>query len=85
VLMVSSLRLPKLRARKSRALNVFQIGNVVAAYVFGPLMIFPEYLFFVAVAYLVIGVAWCFFHRDEPLAEVVDLQKDETKPQEQAA
>lgn len=85
VLMVSSLRLPKLRVRKSRALNVFQLGNVVAAYVFGPLMIFPEYLFFVAVAYLVIGVMWCFFHREEPLAEVVDLQNDDTKPQEQAA
>ena len=83
LLMVSSLRLPKLQVRKSRVLNVLQIGNVLAAYIFGPLMIFPEYLFSVAVSYLVIGVLWCRFHR--PLAEVVDLQKDESDPQEQAA
>lgn len=56
-LMVSNLRLPKLKMRKNKAINLFQIANVAIAYVFGPLMIFPEYLFGQAVAYLVIGTA----------------------------
>jgi CDP-diacylglycerol---serine O-phosphatidyltransferase len=56
-LMVSSLRIPKLAVRKSRALNVFQFANVAAAYVLGPLMLFPQYLFALAVAYLVGGLA----------------------------
>jgi CDP-diacylglycerol--serine O-phosphatidyltransferase len=57
LLMVSSLRLPKLKKRKSLALNVFQFGNVAAAYVLGPLMLFPEYLFSLALSYLVGGLA----------------------------
>lgn len=56
-LMVSSLRIPKLKVRKSRALNLFQFANVAAAYVFGPLMVFPQYLFALAVSYLVGGMA----------------------------
>lgn len=55
-LMVSNLRLPKLKMRKSRAFNVFQLGNVVAAYIFGPLMLFPEYLLGLALTYLVGGL-----------------------------
>ncbi len=56
-LMVSSLRLPKLAVRKSRLLNVFQFSNVALAYVLGPLMLFPEYLFGLAVSYTVGGLA----------------------------
>jgi len=56
-LMLSSLRLPKLKARKNRAFNLFQFANVAAAYVFGPLMVFPQYLFGLAVTYLTVGVA----------------------------
>ena len=55
-LMLSNLKLPKLKARKNKALNVFQFSNVAAAYVLGPLMLFPEYLFVLAVTYLVGGL-----------------------------
>lgn len=56
-LMLSSLRLPKLKARKNKLFNIFQFANVAAAYVFGPMMIFPQYLFGLAVTYLAVGVA----------------------------
>jgi CDP-diacylglycerol--serine O-phosphatidyltransferase len=61
-LMVSTLRLPKLVVRKNKLLNMFQFGNVAVAYVLGPLMLFPEYLFGLAVTYTVVGVVWCLFH-----------------------
>ena len=58
-LMVSTLLLPKLTPRRSRAFNVFQYGNVACAYVCGPLMLFPEYLFGLAASYTLGGVLWC--------------------------
>ena len=41
-LMVSSLKVPKLAIRKNKALNVFQLVNIAAAYVLGPLRLFPS-------------------------------------------
>ncbi len=64
--MVSSLRLPKLKARKNLALNLFQFGNVAAAYVAGPLRLFPEYLLGLALTYLFCGVGWCLLHPEGP-------------------
>jgi CDP-diacylglycerol--serine O-phosphatidyltransferase len=75
LLMVSSLRIPKLGVRKSKALNLFQFGNVAAAYVLGPLMLFPQYLFALAAVYTVGGVVVCLI-RPEPV---------EAKPQGQLA
>lgn len=57
-LMVSTLRIPKLTSRKSRAVNVFQIVNVAAVYVLAPLMLLPEYMMALAVTYTVGGLAW---------------------------
>lgn len=78
-LMVSSIRIPKLKLRKRKWLNVFQTGNVVAAYIVGPLMVFPEYLLGLAICYLVVGVAWCLMH---PVPSVV---REEETPREQLA
>jgi len=61
-LMLSNVRLPKLKVRKSKPFNVFQFGNVAAAYICGPLMLFPQYLFGLAMVYLVGGVTWSLFH-----------------------
>ncbi len=55
-LMVSNLRLPKLTVRKSKALNAFQLTNVLIAYICGPLMLFPEYLFAQASGYMTVGL-----------------------------
>lgn len=72
VLMVSNVRLPKLKPRRSKLLNAFQFGNVAAAYVLAPLRLAPEYLLALALIYLVVGVTWCLFHpppEDEHLTE----------------
>ena len=58
VLMLSNLRLPKLKVRKNKFMNVFQFGNVAAAYICGPLRIAPEYLFSLGLVYVVGGVSW---------------------------
>jgi CDP-diacylglycerol--serine O-phosphatidyltransferase len=60
-LMVSKLLLPKLKHRRSLLVNVVQYSNVALAYVFGPLMLLPEYLFGLATCYALGGVAWCWF------------------------
>jgi CDP-diacylglycerol--serine O-phosphatidyltransferase len=74
-LMVSRLLLPKLTPRRSRAFNVFQYGNVACAYVLGPLMLFPEYLFALAAGYAVGGVLWCLaFPPKSPVAEVTERE-----------
>ncbi|MBM4292434.1 MAG: hypothetical protein FJ138_14200 [Deltaproteobacteria bacterium] len=56
-LMVSPLILPKLRMRKSKALNAFQVINVSAAYVLAPLMLLPELLFGQCLLYIFAGFA----------------------------
>ncbi len=70
VLMVSSVRLPKLKVRKSRAFNLVQFANVAVAYVAGPLMLWPEYLFSLAAGYTIVGVAWCWLHPPQQQTEV---------------
>ncbi len=58
LLMVSNVRLAKLKVRRSKAFNVFQYANVLAAYVLAPLRLLPEYLLGVATCYAVVGVGW---------------------------
>jgi len=72
--MISSLRIPKLKFRKSLPLNVFQGSNVLFAYIFAPLKMFPQVLFIQAVSYLVIGAVWCFLGFG---AELEDLQEED--------
>ncbi len=88
LLMVSSLRIPKLAVRKSMALNVLQFGNVTAAYVLAPLMLLPEYLLSVALLYTFGGIAWCLLRPEQPedAAEVEEEDgEQDDKPQEQPA
>jgi len=56
--MVSNVRLPKLKVRKNMFLNIFQAFNVLVAFVFAPLMLFPEILFGQGVFYVVVGIVW---------------------------
>jgi CDP-diacylglycerol--serine O-phosphatidyltransferase len=55
-LMVTRLPLPKLRMRRLRWFNWFQMANVVVANVCIALMLFPEYIFLLGVSYATIGV-----------------------------
>jgi hypothetical protein len=66
VAMVSSVMLPKLKPRASKALNVFQYGNAAAAYVLAPLQILPEVLLGQSLLYLTVGVGWCLVSPPKP-------------------
>lgn len=69
-LMVSNVRLPKIKLRKSKAFNVFLAVNLVVGYICGPLMLFPEYLLACAVTYTVGGVIYCMLYPEETPAVV---------------
>jgi CDP-diacylglycerol--serine O-phosphatidyltransferase len=66
VLMVSTVRLPKLKLRKNKAMNALQVVNVGLVYAFGPLMLFPEYLLGCALLYAVGGVLYCLARPEAP-------------------
>lgn len=55
VLMVTRFPLPKLRMRRLRWFNWFQMANIAVVYVVAPLMLFPEYLFVLALSYVTVG------------------------------
>ncbi len=78
VLMVSTLRLPKLKMRKNKAFNIFQIGNIVACYICAPLRILPEYLFGLALVYIVVGVAYYLLY--PPKEQTDSAEKDGSSP-----
>jgi CDP-diacylglycerol---serine O-phosphatidyltransferase len=55
LLMISPLILPKLKMRGIWWVDTFQIVNVAAAYILAPLKLYPEYLLFLCVFYVVVG------------------------------
>ncbi|MCB9529197.1 MAG: CDP-alcohol phosphatidyltransferase family protein [Myxococcales bacterium] len=60
--MVSNIRLPKLKGRKNKAIQWFQIANIAAVYAMAPFKLFPEYMLFLCVLYIVVGGTWAAFH-----------------------
>lgn len=56
--MVSNIKLPKLKPRKNKLLNLFQAANIGAAYVLTALMMVPEYLGGLVALYLIVGVGY---------------------------
>lgn len=56
LLMISTLRFPKMAKRKSRFINGFQAFNVAATYYCGITRSYPEFLFFMAVFLLTSGI-----------------------------
>jgi CDP-diacylglycerol--serine O-phosphatidyltransferase len=69
VLMVSPLYLSKLRRQNSQIVNVFQLINVVGAYVCGFAQLFPEYLLSLVVIYFIVGFSFGIINRDKISAE----------------
>ncbi len=53
--MVLPIPVPKVVPRKKLSVNLFQAVNIIAAYVCGIAMIFPEYLFILGASYLFWG------------------------------
>ena len=78
--MVSTVRLPKLKARKNKALNAFQFANVAAAYVAAPMRLFPEYMLCLALVYLVGGVGYCLVHPEAGLPAAADSEPPAQAP-----
>ena len=58
IAMVSSVKLPKVKPRKNLALNIFQAMNVLFAYIFAPMQMFPEVLFCQGLFYVLVGIVW---------------------------
>lgn len=76
LLMVSTVRLPKLKMHKNKAFNAFTILNVVGAYLCGPLMILPEYLLSVALVYGTGGVVYCLLNPNAGTEEEPEPSSD---------
>lgn len=76
VLMVSTIRLPKLKVRRSLAVNIFQFANVLAAYILAPLRLMPEYLLSLPVIYIIVGVSYYLIYPPEAAAEEKEAQQE---------
>ena len=84
-LMVSNIRLPKIKARKSKAFNAFLGLNLVVGYICGPLMLFPEYLLACAVTWAVGGVIYCLVVPEETPAVGADVPAEPAETEEEDA
>lgn len=78
VAMVSSIKLPKLKPRKNKAFNLFQVVNIVAVYSCTAMMLLPEYMFGLLLCYIGIGATWAFLNPPEIPEEAGDAP--ETAP-----
>jgi CDP-diacylglycerol--serine O-phosphatidyltransferase len=69
VLMVSPLFLPKLKRRKSMAINIFQLVNIVGTYIAGFAMIWPEYLMSLVIIYFTVGFSYGLISRNNIISD----------------
>ncbi len=76
VLMVSTLYLPKLRGRKNRWFNYFQMGIVLAGYICGLTMSFPEFLFLTLLVYFIGGFGHGLVKREQLDGECAAIQAE---------
>jgi CDP-diacylglycerol--serine O-phosphatidyltransferase len=67
LLMLSPIKLPKIKARKSRAFNVFQTVTGALICIFSFLRMFPELLVLVGFGYLIPGIAIGLFSKKVPV------------------
>ena len=59
--MVSNLPVPKILPRQNKAFNAFQLANVIAIYLCGFTMKFPEYVLGLAIVYFLVGTLYGMF------------------------
>lgn len=62
VLMVSNLKLPKLKRRKNAFLNLFQVVNIVAVYLLAAFRLYPEYPLLLVFLYVSVGMTWTYLY-----------------------
>lgn len=58
LLMVSTLRVPKLGASRSKALKAFLLANMLAGFVFGFSRMLPEYLAIISLIWIVVALCY---------------------------
>jgi CDP-diacylglycerol--serine O-phosphatidyltransferase len=80
ILMVSPLFLAKLKKRKSRVINAFQVVNIIGAYIAGFAMILPEYLVALVLIYFIIG----FGHGIANRSIIINAENKNAVKQEEA-
>ncbi|MDX1507460.1 MAG: CDP-alcohol phosphatidyltransferase family protein [Woeseiaceae bacterium] len=66
LLMISRLRFPKARVRKSKLINIFQFTNIGLIFLCGVTRSFPEYLFGIGMFLLIAGIIAGRISRAEP-------------------
>ena len=81
-LMISNVRLPKMKLTKNKYFNVFLGANVVGAYVCAPLMLVPEYLLGLAVTFTMGGVISCLLYPEKYTAPGAN---EESTPEQETA
>lgn len=66
--MVSNIPLPKMRKTSSTPYNIWMGANAALAYILVPLQMLPDYLFFLAGGYSIIGTVYAivFMREDNP-------------------
>jgi CDP-diacylglycerol--serine O-phosphatidyltransferase len=85
VLMVSNLRLPKLKAGKNKAVNVFLAVSVAASAVLAVLRLFPEALLGISTFVLLAGLVAGARHTAPPSPEHALTMGETPKPPPQAS
>ena len=69
ILMVSPLFLPKVKKRKNKFINLFQMVNIIIGYVVGFSMQYTEYLLALLFIYFFVGFGYALIQRDQIIAE----------------
>jgi CDP-diacylglycerol---serine O-phosphatidyltransferase len=65
ILMVSPLFLPKVKRRKSKAINIIQLICILITYIVGFAMVFPEFLLLELTIYFIVGFGYGLLKKDE--------------------
>jgi len=69
ILMVAPLFLPKIKKRKNKVINVFQVISILLTYTAGFAMVFPEYILFNILVYFIGGFGYGLVRKDDIIAE----------------
>lgn len=72
--MLSRVKLPKVKARKNKVVNALQLLAVVLGYVFGFMMILPEYPLALITVYTVVGLVYHQLRPPKPPASPAEPQ-----------
>ncbi len=85
-LMVSGVKVPKLKRTGKTGMDIYLVSNIVLTYLVVPFRVFPGYLWLVAFQYLAISVFYTLFikdskkHKKRDFLDVLSVQPYKEKP-----